>query len=202
MRGLGVSAPAQLGRAAAGLRAPRRTRSARHGSARCGAIDAAELLGARMHMHESLLRARNVEQRVALRRHFAQPAADQHHEIGRLDARQQLRIGADAEIAGVAGMQRDRTHARGGTWSRPAAQSARRSARPRRTPAPTSGCRRASTIGRSAAHSSFCSRLMSVAPGQVSTGSKAARRGPRRARSACPRAARSRPGRAGRWSPM
>jgi hypothetical protein len=28
-------------------------------------------------------------------------------------------------------------------------------------------------IGRSAAHSSFCSRLMSVAPGQVSTGSKA-----------------------------
>ena len=71
-----------------------------------GPVDPAELLGARMHVHEGLLRARNVEQRVALRGQFAHAAADQHHQIGRLDARQQLGIRTDAEIAGVAGMQR------------------------------------------------------------------------------------------------
>ena len=70
------------------------------------AVDTAELLGARMHVHERHLRAGNVEQRVALRRQFAEPAADHDDEIGRLDALEQFRIGTDAEIAGVAGMQR------------------------------------------------------------------------------------------------
>ena len=67
-------------------------------------VDAAELLGARMHMHERRLRARNVEQRVALRRQLAEPPADDDDEIGGFDARQQFRIGADAEVAGVTGM--------------------------------------------------------------------------------------------------
>ena len=70
------------------------------------AVDAAELLGARMDMHELRARPRNIDQRVALRGNFAEPAADQQDEIGVLDARDQLGIGADAEVAGVAGMQR------------------------------------------------------------------------------------------------
>ena len=69
-------------------------------------IDAAELFGAGMDMHERHLRPRNVEQRVALRRQFAHPPADQNDEVGGFDALDELRIRADAEIAGVARMQR------------------------------------------------------------------------------------------------
>ena len=57
-------------------------------------------------MHQRLPRAGNVEQRIALRRDFAEPAADQHDQVGCLDARQQLRIDAEADVAGVARMQR------------------------------------------------------------------------------------------------
>ena len=57
-----------------------------------------------MDVDELGLRVRNVEQRVALRGHFAHPPADQQHEIGRFHARRHLRIDAGAEIAGVAGM--------------------------------------------------------------------------------------------------
>ena len=67
-------------------------------------IDAAELFRARMHMHELHLRLGNVEQRIALRRHLAHARADQQHEIGGLHAREQFRIGADAEVAGIARM--------------------------------------------------------------------------------------------------
>ena len=69
-------------------------------------VDAAELLGAGMDVHEGHLRRRDIEQRVALARHLAEPAADEHDEIGRLDPREQLRVRPDAEIAGIAGMQR------------------------------------------------------------------------------------------------
>src|SRR5439155_7711334 len=65
-------------------------------------IDAAEFLRARMDMHKGLARPRNDEQRVALRGHLAEPAANQNDQIGRLDARQELRIRPDAEVAGVA----------------------------------------------------------------------------------------------------
>ena len=110
-----------------------------------------------MHVHELLLRRRNVEQRVALRRHFAEPAADQQHEIGRLDPREQLRIRRRC---------RDRRRNMDAARSKRCARrnvvatgsaNARRSAPARRRPLPTSGCRRASMIGRSAAQSSFCS---------------------------------------------
>ena len=57
-----------------------------------GMVDAAEFLGARMHMHQFQLRLGNVEQRVALGRHLAQAPADQQHQVGTLDARQQLRV--------------------------------------------------------------------------------------------------------------
>ena len=106
-------------------------------------VDAAELLGARMHVHEGHLRARNVEQRVALRRHLAEPAADQQHEVGLLDARDQLRVRPDAEIARVAGMQRVEQRAapeRGRDRQREAlGEAGDRRVRGR----PTSGCRRA-----------------------------------------------------------
>ena len=62
-------------------------------------IDAAELLGAGMDMHEGLARARNVEQRIALRGNFPEPAADQHNQVGRLDAREQLGIDAETDVA-------------------------------------------------------------------------------------------------------
>jgi hypothetical protein len=68
-------------------------------------IDAAEFLRAGMHMHQRLLRAGNVEQRVTLARHLAHPSADQQQHVGILDARDDFRVGADAEIAGVTRMR-------------------------------------------------------------------------------------------------
>ena len=57
-----------------------------------GVIDAAEFLGARMHMHQLHLRLGNIEQRVALRRHLGEAPADQQHQVGALHARQQFRV--------------------------------------------------------------------------------------------------------------
>src|SRR5215208_7898188 len=67
-------------------------------------VHPAELLGARMHVHESLPRRWDVEHGVALRRQFAEPAANQQNEIRRLGARHEFRIGAVAELARVTGM--------------------------------------------------------------------------------------------------
>src|ERR1700691_1209040 len=69
-------------------------------------VNAAELLGAGMHMHKLHLRPRDIEQRIALRRQFAHAAANDNDEVGGLDALEQVRIGTDAEIARVAWMQR------------------------------------------------------------------------------------------------
>jgi hypothetical protein len=66
----------------------------------------AEFVRIRIDVDELHLRIRNVEQRVALARHLAEPPADQQHEIGRLHARDQLRIDAGAEIARVGRMRR------------------------------------------------------------------------------------------------
>ncbi len=70
------------------------------------AVDTAEFFGTGMDVHERRLRRGNRKQRVALARHFAEPAAHQDHEIGCLDPRHQLRIWPDAEVAGIAGVQR------------------------------------------------------------------------------------------------
>ena len=71
----------------------------------CRAVDAAKLLGARMHVHERLFRGGNVEQAVALRGHFAEPAADQHDQVGRFYVFEEFWIGPDAEVAGIVGME-------------------------------------------------------------------------------------------------
>src|SRR3974390_1643743 len=67
-------------------------------------VDAAKLFRPRIDVDKSLARRRNVEERVGLRGLLAQPASDQENKIGAFHAREQLGIGADAEIAGVAGM--------------------------------------------------------------------------------------------------
>jgi hypothetical protein len=70
------------------------------------AVDAPKLFRAGMDVHERHLRPRNVEQRVALRRQFAHAAADQHDQVRGFDAVDEPRIGTDAEIACITGMQR------------------------------------------------------------------------------------------------
>ncbi len=69
------------------------------------AINAAELFRAGMHMDQLGLRARNVEQRVTLRRYLAHAPAKQNDEVGGLDPFQELWVRADADIAGVARVQ-------------------------------------------------------------------------------------------------
>jgi hypothetical protein len=69
-------------------------------------VEPAELLGARMHMDEPRARTRDVHQRIGLRGNFSHAAADEQDQIGVLETRQQLGIGTDPEVAGVAGMQR------------------------------------------------------------------------------------------------
>ena len=71
-----------------------------------GPIETPEFLGAGMDMHQLGLRAGNVEQAVALRSELAEASADQQDQIGILDARDKLGIGADTKVARVARMQR------------------------------------------------------------------------------------------------
>jgi hypothetical protein len=47
-------------------------------------VDVAKLVRIRIDVDEFRLRIRNVQQRIALARHFAEPPADQQDEIGRL----------------------------------------------------------------------------------------------------------------------
>src|SRR5262249_2989405 len=68
------------------------------------AVDAAEFFDSGKHVHQGLARRRNVEKGVTARGHFAQPPADEQDEIGGLYTREEFGIGADAEIAGIAGM--------------------------------------------------------------------------------------------------
>ena len=68
------------------------------------AIDAAEFLDTRKHVHERLARSRNVKKRVALRRHLTEPPADEQDEVGTLHPGEQFGIRSNAEIAGIAGM--------------------------------------------------------------------------------------------------
>ena len=138
------------------------------------AVDAAELFGAGMDMHEASSAAAECRtacsSATAVRPCGRRSARRGRRALMRVD---EPRIGADAEIAGVAGMQRHRRDADGGRWCRPAAQSSPQSARRDRTPPATSGCRRGSRSGCCAAHRSFASCAISAAPGEVSTGAKA-----------------------------
>ena len=197
VRGLGLRAPGNLVRR---LQAFQRRGKAgrRRVDGQMRMIDAAELLGAGMDMHEGLPRPGNVEQRIALRGNFAEPAADQHDQVGRLDAGEQLRIDAEADVAGVARVQRvDQMGAAegGGDRHREALGEARqrRASRP-----PTSGCRRPARSATSrpitASAISPCRRDRA----RSRPARRPARPAPRRARPACPRAAPPPPGRAGR----
>ena len=85
-------------------------------------------------------------------------------------------------------------------WWRPAARISRQTRDRGRSAAATSGCRRAATSARFAAASSAAKlRHLGRRPARSRPARRAARRRPRPARSACPPAARSPPGRAGRW---
>src|SRR5439155_8195784 len=64
-------------------------------------VDPAELLGARVHVHELLLRPRRLDQRVGARGHLAQARADHEQQIGAAYALGELRVDADADVAGV-----------------------------------------------------------------------------------------------------
>ena len=93
-----------------------------------------------------------------------------HDEIGRLDALEQFRIGADAEIAGVAGMQRDRTNeprrnvvATGSAYFCAKRPTPSHAASDQRLPP-------SSMIGARAPPSICASFAISVWPGEVSTG--------------------------------
>ena len=164
-------------------------------------VDAAEFFGAGMDVHEGRLRRGNRKQRVALARHFPEPAADQDDEIGRLDPRQQLRIGPDAEIAGITGVQRMKqvgAAEAGRDRHRELLGEARdRLAPGLRPPAAAENEDRALGLGdevRQFAPSP-------PRPARSPPAGTAAHPRPRPARPACPREARSPPGRDGRWSP-
>ena len=64
------------------------------------AIDPAELFRIGMDMHQRPAGIRDAEQRVGLARHLREAPADQQDEVALLDAGEQLRVRADAEIAG------------------------------------------------------------------------------------------------------
>src|SRR5262249_56295142 len=63
-----------------------------------------EVVGGGMGGEESLAGGGNVDGGVSLGGDLPEPSADEHDEIGAFDAGNELRIGPDAEIAGVTGM--------------------------------------------------------------------------------------------------
>ena len=63
-------------------------------------VVAADLVGVGVDMHEALARLRNAEQRIGLRRRLRHAPANQKNKIGRFDARFQLGIDREADLAG------------------------------------------------------------------------------------------------------
>ena len=123
-------------------------------------------------MHQRLPRRRDVEQRVALRRHLRHAPADQEHEVGVLDARDELRVRPDAEIAGISRVVGRKQHLaaeRGRDRQVEALGEAREALHGLRRPA---RCRRGSRSGASPPRAASAARPSGRAPGWVSTGSK------------------------------
>ena len=79
---------------------------------------------------------------VTLRRRLRHARADQQHEVGLLDPRPQLRIGREADLAGISWDARRRKRSPAGTSPRRAARIARRSGQNRRWPSRSSPVRR------------------------------------------------------------
>ena len=69
-----------------------------------GGIHATQLFGAGVDVNQLLLRPRRFDQRVAAGRHLAQARADREDQVGIDDALGELRIDADAHVAGVVRM--------------------------------------------------------------------------------------------------
>ena len=89
----------------------RRSKSLRRSvDGQCGAIQLAQFIRIGMHVHQGLRRRGDVEQLIALRRHFRQPPAHHQHQIRRLDARQQLGVDAQAQVAAVASVRGREQH--------------------------------------------------------------------------------------------
>ena len=70
-----------------------------------GGVDPAEFFGIRVDMREGHARRRDVEQPISLRWNLPEPATDDNDEVAVLHTLNQFWIGAEAEIAGVTGMQ-------------------------------------------------------------------------------------------------
>ena len=66
-----------------------------------GMIIAADLMGVGVDVDEALTGRWNVEQRIALGGRLRHAAADEHDEVGPLDPRLELRIGGEADLAGI-----------------------------------------------------------------------------------------------------
>ncbi len=124
-----------------------------------------------MHVHETLPGLRRLEQRVAGRRHLAQPLAHDEQHVGLADARGELGAHADAGVACVVGVAVvEQILIAEGADDRQFAGSRRIAAARRRPPHP-SGCRRPAPAARMAAASSVRTAAMSVAAGAAPTGS-------------------------------
>ncbi len=67
-------------------------------------IDAAQLLGAGMDVDQRLTRRRNLQQSIATGRHLAQARPQGDQQIALRNARGQLRIDADADVADIVGV--------------------------------------------------------------------------------------------------
>ena len=78
--------------------------------AEAGAVDLVQFLSTWMNVNELRTVAWNVQQRVALRRHFGEPSAHQQHEVRLLDPLQKLRVGTDAKVAREIRMVRRKQH--------------------------------------------------------------------------------------------
>ena len=71
-----------------------------------GRVDAAELLRLWIDMNEGHARRGNIEQAIGLRWNFPEPPANQQQKIAVLHELYQLGIGVEAEIAGIARIER------------------------------------------------------------------------------------------------
>ena len=146
-------------------------------------------------MDQALPRLGNGEQRIALRRRLRHAPADQQHEIGALDARLQLRIGGEADLAGIIGVlavEHARAAERAGDRQIESLGEAQR--RPR-WPARSSRRRRRWRSAARPPTASSAARPSASGPARSARPRPAARRRRRPFRSARPRAARSRPAR-------
>ena len=201
MGGLGLAAPTRAGRRIERRRRDRKGR--RRGiDGEMRPVDPAELLDARMDMHEGHLRRRNVDQACSPATGISlEPPADQHDEIGRLDPRHQLGIGADAEIAGIIGVQRMEqvAAAEGGRDRHREFLGKTRDGGASRLAPPAAAEQEDRPLGLGEERGERVH--LGAARRGLDRPDRAARRRPRPVRSACPRAARPRPGRDGHWPP-